>query len=322
MRIGIALAVYRPHPEFFEKQLQSLLDQSYHDWFCVITSDSPLDEIFKNEKLHQFKNHARFRWHENEERLGVTKNFEKAVQICLREKVEAIACADQDDVWYPQKIARSVEVFQSYPPIRLVHTDMHLLYRNEKGEDVIGTETGWQAERRGIHHVQPRHFLIRNIVAGCAMLFDADLARMYPVIPEEFYHPDYWYSFLASVYGKVYSIPEPTYAFRQHKENALGISPFKGFFYTAPQSSLMDVLKKFRRVYFKSRDLVSAAVREKVPVSFFAKFPITVFDLGFSLSLMGFYYLLVPSERDVPLARACFARALGKALFFIPRPWV
>ncbi|HXL72337.1 MAG TPA: glycosyltransferase, partial [bacterium] len=290
--------------------------------FCVITADSPLEEIFKSQKLKRFKTDPRFRWYENEERLGVTKNFEKAIQLCLKENVEAIACADQDDVWYPHKIARSVEVFQQHPPIRLVHTDMHLLDQNEKGEEVIRNETGWNAERRGIHHVQPRHFLIRNIVAGCSMLFDAELARMYRKIPKEFYHPDYWYPFLASVYGKVYSIPEPTYAYRQHKENVVGISPFKGFFYVKPKSNLMDVLKKFRGVYLNSYDLIRASVREKVPVSFFEKFPIISFDLGFSLFLMGLYYLCFPFERDVPLARACFARAFGKAIFFIPRSWI
>ncbi len=321
MKIGIALAVYQPHPEFFEKQLRSLLEQTYQDWFCVITADSPLADIFKNEKINSFKSHPKFQWRENTEQLGVTKNFEKAIQICLKENAEAIACADQDDVWYSHKLARSIEMFQHHSPIRLVHTDMHLLYQNEKGEEVIGKETGWQAERRGIHHVQPRHFLIRNVVAGCSMLFDADLARKYPKIPKEFYHPDYWYPFLASVYGKVYSVPEPTYAYRQHKENTLGISPFKGFFYNAPQSSLSDTLRKFRRVYFRSRDLVQAAVREKVSIPFFSRFPITSFDLGLSLFLMGLYYLCSPFERDVPLARACFARAVGKALFFVPRAW-
>jgi glycosyltransferase involved in cell wall biosynthesis len=322
MKIGIALAVYKPQSEFFEKQLQSLLDQTYQDWFCVITTDSPLSDIFKNEKINPFKNHLKFRWRENAEKLGVTKNFEKAIQLCLKENAEAIACADQDDIWYPSKIAMSVEEFQRHPPIRLVHTDMHLLYQNEKGEEVIGKETGWQAERRGVQHVQPRHFLIRNVVAGCSMLFDAGLAGKYPEIPKEFYHPDYWYPFLASVYGKVYPLYEPTYAYRQHKENALGISPYKGIFYTAPQSNGMDTLKKLRRVYFKSYDLVRAAIREKVPVSFFSKFPITSFDLGLSFFLTGFYYLCSPLERDVPLARACFARALGKALFFIPRSWI
>jgi glycosyltransferase involved in cell wall biosynthesis len=322
MRIGIALAVYQPQPEFFEKQLQSLLDQTYQDWFCVVTADSPPDAIFNNEKLKRFKTDPRFRWVENEQRLGVTKNFEKAIQLCLKENAEAIGCADQDDVWYPHKIARTVEIFQQHHPIRLVHTDMNLLDQNENGTEIIQKETGWQAERRGIHHVQPVHFLIRNIVAGCSMLFDAELARMYPDIPKEFYHPDYWYSFLASVYGKVYSIPEPTYAYRQHKKNVLGISPFKGFFYVAPQSGWKETLKKFRRVYFKSCDLVGVAVRENVPVSFFSKFPILSFDLGFSLFLMGFYYLCSPSGRDVPLARACFARAIGKALFFIPKAWV
>jgi glycosyltransferase involved in cell wall biosynthesis len=319
MRIGIALAAYQPQPEFFEKQLQSLLDQTYQDWFCVITADSPLGDIFKSGRLKRFETDPRFLWVENEERLGVTRNFEKAIQLCLKENAEAIGCADQDDVWYPQKIARSVEVFREHLPIRLVHTDMNLLDQDENGGEVIRKETGWQAERRGIHHLQPRHFFIRNIVAGCTMLFDAELVRMYPEIPEAFYHPDYWYPFLASVYGKIYSIAEPTLAYRQHKENVMGISPFKGFFYRPPQSGWMDTVKKFRRVYFKSYDLVQAAVRKKVPVSYFSKFPIVSFDLGFSLFLMGLYYLCSPSGRDVPLARACFARGMGKALFFIPR---
>ena len=317
MKIGIALAAYLPEPRSFEKQLQSLLDQTHADWFCVVTCDSPLADLFKDPGLAKFKNHPRFRWHENDHRLGVTLNFEKAIQHCLEKNPDAIACCDQDDLWYPQKLARTLEVFRVNPPPRLVHTDMDVLYQDESGGEKKADKTGWRIEQRGLGHVGPFHFLIRNIVAGCSMIFDAELARKHPRVPTEFYHPDHWYPFLASVYGRVHSLPEPTYAYRLHSGNVLGLTPFKGLLHYSGEKEQGGVLKKARRVFLKSRDLVQAAEREKIPVPFFQKLPVTAWDLGFLLFLMGVCYWL-PPNRDLPLARACLARALGKMLFFIP----
>ncbi len=317
MRVGIALAVYRPHPEFFKKQLESIEAQTYSDWFCIGTLDSPLAEIFQAPGLARFKDHPKFQWVENEKQLGVTKNFEKAIQLCVRAGAEVIACADQDDVWYKNKIARSVEVLSSKPSMGLLHTDMDLLYPNDQGEETVAKETGWQVERRGVDHSGPGHFLIRNVVAGCSMLFDAELVERYPVIPPEFYHPDHWYPFLASVYGGVYALHEPTLAYRQHPDNTLGITPFRGVFALSGKKGAASVLKRSRQVYLWSRDMARAALREKVPVPFCSRFPILSFDMGLSFVLMGFYYLVVPSQRDAALARACFARAVGKLLFFM-----
>lgn len=316
MKIGIALAAYLPEPRSFEKQLQSLLGQTHTDWFCVVTSDSPLADLFKDAGLMKFKDHPQFRWHQNDGRLGVTRNFEKAIQLCLEENPDAIACCDQDDLWYTQKLSRTLEVFNGNPPPRLVHTDMDVLYQDESGAERKADQTGWQIERRGTGHVAPVHFLIRNIVAGCSMLLDADLARKHPRVPAEFYHPDHWYPFLASVYGKVYSLSEPTYAYRLHSGNVLGLTPFKGLLHHSEEKDREGVLRKARRVFLKSRGLVRAAETEKIPIPFFQKLPFTCWDFGFLLFWMGLWYWL-PPNRDLPLARACFSRSLGKMLFFI-----
>src|SRR5215469_5846511 len=44
----------------------------------------------------------------NDENLGSSKNFEKAVSLC---QGDIVALADQDDVWYRQKLRRIEKTF-------------------------------------------------------------------------------------------------------------------------------------------------------------------------------------------------------------------
>jgi hypothetical protein len=317
MKIGIALASYLPHPDFFLKQLESIEAQTHSDWVCIITSDSPLEETFKHAPLNKFKNHSRFRWHENPQRLGSKKNFERAIQLCLKENVNAVACSDQDDVWYPEKLQRCLEVLVQKPPLSLVHSDMHVLIVDEKGEKLLPGTT-WSVESRGVHHCQPQHLLVRNVVAGCAMLFDAEIARRYPHLPEEFDYHDHWYALVASVHGGVYPISEPLFAYRQHDRNELGVTPYPGMFHVPSGFGIRSVLAKCRQRYLWSKGMALAARREKIPLKpWIGWLFLLPLDFGLGLFGMALSNWLFPTGRDLALARACIARALGKALFFV-----
>src|SRR5687768_1758619 len=108
VKVGIALAAYKPPTEVFEEQLKSIQDQTYTNWVCVMTFDSSLEETLASPKIAVFKKDSRFIWLENPVRLGHKKNFERAIQETLRHSVDAIACSDQDDVWYLNKIENCV----------------------------------------------------------------------------------------------------------------------------------------------------------------------------------------------------------------------
>ena len=307
-KVGIALAAYQPPADFFFEQLHSIQQQTFENWVCVVCSDSDLQEFLSSDRFSRFTDDRRFIWRVNEERLGHKKNFESAIQATLDLGVDAIACCDQDDVWYSQKLARLVSELNRAGPLSLVHSDMHLLW-----SDRCSLQTGWQLEHRGVQNAKTHHLLIRNVVAGCAMLFDAELARRYPEIPKQIEFHDYWYALVASCFGGVHPIYEPLYAYRQHEENVVGITAYRGLFWTPRQFSFSELRTKAKIGWKKTQGCLQALFECNVPVPF-ASVLIYRWD---SIGLFHFFMGAKAFFRDRAFTRACWFRWLGRLAFIV-----
>lgn len=309
-QIGIALAAFEPEPTFFEAQLESIQKQSFTQWQCLISSDSLLQSFRENPTFQKFFNDPRFIWRENPTRLGSKKNFECAIQLLAKNaNIDAIACSDQDDIWYPEKLETCACELEKRGPLALVHSDMHIL--NAQGS--IAEQTAWKLERRGVHHTSLGDLLIRNVIAGCSMLLDANLARQYPTIPEAFDYHDHWYAAVASAHGGIFSIHRPLYAYRQHGKNVLGITPFAGLLSLRGQNHPLAVLKKLKTAWTGTLMRVNAAqdaglLNPKTSETLFLN------RLDFGMPLICKAWRDYPS--DPALARACLARAMGKVVTF------
>ncbi len=306
-KIALAMAVYEPKAEHFREQLQSISDQTFKNWQCFVTSDSSLTAFRSDIQFKQFFEDPRFIWSENPRRLGHKKNFEHAIQLATQSGAQAIGCSDQDDVWYPQKLSVSKEALEKAGPLSLVHCDMDVL-RNGGVKDA---QTAWKTERRGIHDCSPQHFLIRNIVAGCSMLFDAELARRFVSVPDEADYHDHWYALVASCFGGVHAIGEPLFAYRVHGENVVGVSPYQSLFYVPQGVNAHGVVQKCKNGWKKSQNLVEAGIKVGLPLTQCQRGIFLRRDLGLGVLLMGLRHL----GDDLPLARACLARGAGK--FFV-----
>lgn len=305
--IGIALAAYEPDPKYFSIQLRSIKEQTLRDWICVITLDSSLANHRADPLLSEFFADARFIWLENEHRLGHKKNFEKAIQETLKYNVAAVACSDQDDLWYPEKLERFYEALRAHAPLSLVHCDMHVLEK----ESINKEQTVWELEKRGVIHVAPEQLIVRNVVAGCAMLFDAELARRFPIIPEGAEYHDHWYALVASFYGGVHSIREPLYAYRQHGGNVVGVTPFVGVLWIPAGLGFRNIIKKCGIAWRKSVLLASAARDAGLPLSSYHKnLFLTPWFRGFGLGILALIY----AWEDPALSRACLKRFIGSLI--------
>ena len=209
-RIGIAIAVFDPPPQFFIEQLRSIQKQTYPDWFCVLSWDSPIAEWAQKE----FGGDARFHWRHNPVRLGHKKNFEAAIRAATGANTWAVACADQDDVWDPDKLESLAELLKTNPPLSLVHSDLRVLEKD--------IPSVWAFEGRRPTSVQPAHLLVKNQVTGCSMMLDARLPRKYPLIPDAVEFHDHWYALAASTEGGVYPLARALLSYRQHGANVVG----------------------------------------------------------------------------------------------------
>jgi glycosyltransferase involved in cell wall biosynthesis len=225
MRFSVALCTYNGE-SFLAEQLASLEAQTRLPDELVICDDHSSDKTL--DIAEDFKSKVRFpvRIVRNENQLGYIPNFEQAVSLSTG---DAIALCDQDDVWYPQKLARFTEVFDSDNRIGLVFCD----------GDVVGPDLSprgysmWQhfgftpAKRRRMEAGQAFEILLRrSYVSGLAMAFRASFRGL--VLP---FHPkwghDNWITILIAAAGHLQPLPEKLVSYRQHDRNIRGATSSK-----------------------------------------------------------------------------------------------
>lgn len=260
-RVGIALAAYEPEPQWLAEQIGSIAAQSHDDWFCVVTLDSPLAPLREHAVLAQYLVDPRFTWIENPNRLGLRKNFERAIQEAVHRGAEVVAFSDQDDIWLPEKVATSLEEIRRRGPRTAVYCDAWILVEGEDRTDTLHEHTIATTSELTI-----AERIVIPQVSGFCMMIDAELLRRFPSIPEIVLHHDYWYALVAATHGGVFRIAKPLARYRQHSANTTGISSIRrqhGWSIHASHSSIRE-----RAIL---RAACAATVAEELPISPFAR---------------------------------------------------
>ncbi len=108
-RISVALCTFNGE-RFLPRQLASIQQQTRLPDELVICDDRSTDTTLAI--VRSFASSVSFpvKVMQNERNLGSTKNFENAMRLCSG---DLIALSDQDDVWYPQRLARSEQELQT-----------------------------------------------------------------------------------------------------------------------------------------------------------------------------------------------------------------
>jgi glycosyltransferase involved in cell wall biosynthesis len=203
-------------------QLLSIAKQIYPPDELIICDDGSTDNTLQ--VLDQFSKEAPFpvRVHRNEQRLGPTRNFEKAISLC---KGDFVFLSDQDDVWMPQKVDKLRQALMNNPDAGYVFSDALIV------DEILRPMgyTMWQSikftrgQRRQFEQGKQLEVLLkRNVVTGATIAFRAGLKSVVLPIPDESIH-DEWIALLASslgMYGVL--IEEPLIQYRQHPQQMIG----------------------------------------------------------------------------------------------------
>ncbi len=221
--IGIALATFNPTPRFFEKQIQSLIDQTHSDWICCISDDSP--NIRVREYIQEFTTRdPRIQYYQNDgANRGAFYNFENALKH-LPNTCIAYAFCDQDDLWLPEKLEKQLQCLNENSKRSLVHSDLILCDEEER----VLANSCWRQEGRTFSKKQElRSLVLQNRVTGCACLFSQAARTMALPFPKgvtsEYLH-DQWLAGVSLTIGEIFEIPQPLIMYRQHKGNVVGAS--------------------------------------------------------------------------------------------------
>ena len=221
LSLSIALATYNGE-RYLAEQLDSITRQTRLPDELVISDDASVDAT--RAIVLDFARHAPFpvRLLTNSERLGSTRNFEVAISAC---DGDIIFLCDQDDVWYPDKIALIEKRFMDDPGVGVVFTDADVVDQNLHP---LGLRL-WEAVRfrpwEQIRFEAGDAFSVllrRYVVTGATMAFRSRYRDLLLPIPDIWVH-DAWIAMLMGATSNLAALPTPLIAYRQHGANQIGI---------------------------------------------------------------------------------------------------
>lgn len=157
-------------------------------------------------------------------------------------RADYIMLSDQDDVWLPDKVEKTLARMQADEAACraageanasiLVHCDSRIVDRALR--EIAPSFVTYQ--KMTPSRCQLRQLLVQNNVVGGALMMNRALAERITEIPAHCVMHDQWIALVASAFGHIDFVPESLYLYRQHGDNVLGAG--KG-------SRIMEILGRF-----------------------------------------------------------------------------
>jgi len=224
MTVAILLATYNGE-KYLGEMLQSLEDQTYENFTVYIHDDGSTDGTISMLQTwideHQADTKKQYVLLEGAKTGSAKANF-----MWMLSQVESdyYMFADQDDVWLPNKVERSVIALSKLDNGKLypacIFSDMYVV---DKDLNIID-ESFIQYLGRDVNNVDYTQILIDNPGAGCTYCFDKKLRDMAITLTDVSSIPmhDHFILALAAASGRVQGIDEPLLYYRQTGYNEMG----------------------------------------------------------------------------------------------------
>ena len=233
--VDILLPVYNGE-EYLAQLLSSLEKQTCHDFRLLIRDDGSSDTSLAILEKFVKQTHLECQLISGKKNLGIIRSFNKLMNNA---SVDYIMFCDQDDVWLPEKIEKSMAAIQMAEkeygrktPL-LLHCDLQIVDENLK----LISPSMWQFQRLKVRQCRSfKKLLIQNSVTGCATIINRALLDKVPHVPDEAIMHDWYLALAAAAYGRVEVLCEPLLLYRWHSSNNTG--PFRYAF--------IPSLRKFR----------------------------------------------------------------------------
>lgn len=187
---------------FIEKQIMSIINQSYKNIELIIVDDCSIDNTV-NIVSDLARRYPQIKLYQNVLNLGLNKNFEKAITLATS---DYIALSDQDDIWLPTKIE---ELLNTIGDQWLIFSNSRLI--NENDEEIEGT----LIQDISVERLTFKSISINNFVTGHTVLFRRDLLEVALPIPTRGYY-DWWLGFVAIYHNKITLLNKPLTLYRIH----------------------------------------------------------------------------------------------------------
>lgn len=221
MKITILLSTYNGE-KYLKEQLDSILNQTYDDWFLLIRDDYSQDNT-ENIIEAYIKDHPnKIKKIKSYENIGVVKSFEELLKTCSS---EYISFCDQDDIWFPTKLEESmkkmVELEKKHPekPIA-VFSDLAVVDENLN----VIHPSFWEYSKIDPKRIKTFEDLcVRVVATGCTLLINKKAKDIsLPFIKEVRMHDSWVLLNVLKCNGIIDYLNHATVLYRQHENNVVG----------------------------------------------------------------------------------------------------
>lgn len=212
--VDILLTTYNTETEYLKQQIESILNQTHKNFRLLISDDASAKKDVKTILEEYQKKDKRITLYQQEKNLGYNKNFEFLLK---QANAKYIMFSDHDDVWYPQKIEKSLQTIKE-EDVDLVYCNAHQI--NEKGEMI---QTNY-FQYKNVPLVQGKDKLAisRCVGIGCSQIITDNVKdKMIPFRDEVIAH-DWLAAFIANEGKGIAYIEEPLFGYRLHTNNVFG----------------------------------------------------------------------------------------------------
>ncbi len=226
--ILIALATYNGERYLLE-QLHSIQVQTVGHWGLLVRDDGSTDRTVDLLRAQAAADPRITILSDSHQRLGCGPNFSRVATAAFERGASYVMLADQDDIWFPTKIERTLACMRSleqrfgraHPT--LVHSDLEVI--DQRGRPLAQSFMQFQAIRHEASEPL-RMLLVQNFVTGCTVMANrALLSIALPVAAEAVLH-DWWFAACAAGCGSIGFVPDPTLAYRRHGDNFVSARGF------------------------------------------------------------------------------------------------
>jgi len=204
MKISVCMTVYNGE-KFLKEQLESILCQLSTFDEVIIVNDCSKDHSL--DIIHSFRD-KRIEIFSNEKNIGVIKSFERAIE---KASGDFIFLSDQDDVWMPDKVTKTIAAFDS-PGILGIVSDAVVV---GPGLEILN-DSFFSLRKSGPGLLKNFY---KNSFVGCCMAIKKETKKLILPFPKLISMHDEWIGFVLSVSGKVKFIPEKLILYRRHNNN-------------------------------------------------------------------------------------------------------
>ena len=238
--VTILLAVYNGE-KYLTEQLESLLGQTFDDIKIVVRDDGSTDNSINVIKDFCNKYPKKIFCISGEPTGGAKQNFAALLDSC---DDEYIMFCDQDDVWVPDKVEKTLNAMQSAEagdkstPV-LVHTDLMVV---DETLNVI-SNSFFDFQKLSYNMNLPQ-LMVQNNVTGCTVMINRALKEKCGAIPHECAMHDWWLALVATAFGKIEFLKQPTIMYRQHSGNQVGAKASYGLAFIKRKLSTLDEVRK------------------------------------------------------------------------------